>query len=64
VGLAIFVITTQLAGYWDKRCSGNFVDIIGYYLQHLSEISVATMALAAMGFAFLYLGNVISRSSP
>jgi sulfate permease, SulP family len=65
VGLAIFVITTQLGRILGiSGASGNFVDIIGYYLQHLSEISVATMALAAMGFAFLYLGKRYFKKLP
>jgi len=58
VGLAIFIITTQLGRVLGiSGASGNFLDFIIYYIQHITEASLATMALAAVGFAFLYLGK-------
>jgi sulfate permease, SulP family len=65
VGLAIFIITTQLGRILGiSGASGNFADLISYYIQHISEASLATMALAAVGFAFLYLGKRYFKKLP
>lgn len=65
VGLAIFIITTQLGRIIGiSGASGNFAEMISYYIQNLSEVSVATMALAAVGFAFLYLGKRYFKKLP
>jgi SulP family sulfate permease len=65
VGLAIFIITTQLGRILGiSGGSGNFADLISYYIQHMTEASLATMALAAVGFAFLYLGKRYFKKLP
>jgi len=65
VGLAIFIITTQLGRILGiSGGSGNFADLISYYIQHITEASLATMALAAVGFAFLYLGKRYFKKLP
>jgi high affinity sulfate transporter 1 len=65
VGLAIFIITTQIGRVLGiSGGSGNFADLISYYIQHISEASLATMALAAVGFAFLYLGKRYFKKLP
>ena len=65
VGLAIFIITTQLGRILGiSGGSGNFADLISYYIQNISEASLATMALAAVGFAFLYLGKRYFKKLP
>lgn len=65
VGLAIFIITTQLGRILGiSGASGNFADIISYYIQHIGDVSIPTMALAAVGFAFLYLGKRYFKKLP
>lgn len=65
VGLAIFIITTQLGRILGiSGASGTFPDLISYYIQHITEASLATMALAAVGFAFLYLGKRYFKKLP
>jgi len=65
LGLAIFIITTQLGRILGiSGASGNFAEMVGFYIQHLSEVSIATLALAAVGFAFLYLGKRYFKKLP
>jgi len=65
IGLALYVIALQLGKITGiQGASGEFIDLVVYYLQHINEASLATMVLAIIGFAFLYVGKKIFKRLP
>jgi high affinity sulfate transporter 1 len=65
IGLALYVIALQLGKVLGiSGASGQFVDLIVYYAQHITQANLATMALALIGFAFLFLGRKVFKKLP
>jgi SulP family sulfate permease len=65
VGLALFIIATQLGRVLGIRgASGGFFDVIIYYLQHIEETSLPTLAFAIIAFAFLFVGKKFFKRLP
>jgi high affinity sulfate transporter 1 len=65
VGLALFIIATQLGRVLGiSGASGGFFDVIIYYLQHIEETSLPTLAFAIIAFAFLFVGKKFFKRLP
>ena len=65
IGLALYVIALQLGKITGiEGASGEFIDLVIYYLQHINEASIPTMVLAVVGFGFLYVGKKVFKKLP
>ena len=65
IGLALYVIALQLGKITGiEGASGEFIDLVVYYLQHINEASIATMVVAVVGFGFLYVGKKVFKKLP
>jgi high affinity sulfate transporter 1 len=65
IGLALYVIALQLGKVLGiSGATGNFIPLLVYYAQHITEANLATIALALAGFAFLLLGKKVFKKLP
>lgn len=65
IGLALYVIALQLGKVLGiSGASGEFIDLIIYYAQHITEANLPTIGLAIIGFAFLFIGKKVFKKLP
>jgi high affinity sulfate transporter 1 len=65
IGLAFYVINLQLGRILGiSGASGNFFEVIIYYVKNIGEASLTTFSIALMAFALIIIGKRFYRKIP